>query len=105
MIRLVIASLFLLFAVFIFVSEVIGFFKFRYVMNRMHAAGLGDTLGIASVVIAVAVLMGLTMSTIKLIIIVLFMFLTGPVVTHLLAQVEVQTNKNAGKEYTEEDRG
>lgn len=105
MIRLVIASLFLLFAVFIFVSEVIGFFKFRYVMNRMHAAGLGDTLGVASVVIAVAVLMGLTMSTIKLIIIVLFMFLTGPVVTHLLAQVEVQTNKNAGKEYTEEDRG
>ena len=105
MIRLVIASLFLLFAVFIFVSEVIGFFKFRYVMNRMHAAGLGDTLGIASVVIAVAVLMGLTMSTVKLILIVLFMFLTGPVVTHLLAQVEVQTNKNAGKEYTEEDRG
>ena len=74
-------------------------------MNRMHAAGLGDTLGIASVVIAVAVLMGLTMSTVKLILIVLFMFLTGPVVTHLLAQVEVQTNKNAGKEYTEEDRG
>ena len=105
MIRLVIDSLFLLFAVFIFVSEVIGFFKFSYVMNRMHAAGLGDTLGIASVVIAVAVLMGLTMSTVKLILIVLFMFLTGPVVTHLLAQVEVQTNKNAGKEYTEEDRG
>ena len=30
----------------IFVIEMIGVFRFHYVLNRMHAAAMGDTLGI-----------------------------------------------------------
>lgn len=104
MIRLVIAALFLALAVFVFFSEVLGFYRFRYVLNRMHAAALGDTLGIVSTVIAVAVLTGRAGATLKLLLIVVFMFLTGPVVTHLTAQAEVDSHRNAGKEYREVDR-
>ena len=104
MIRLVIAAVFLAAAVFIFFSEVIGFYKFRYVMDRMHAAGLGDTLGILSVIIAVAVLIGSVNAILKLILIFVFMCLTGPVTTHLMAQAEVQSHRCRGKEYKEEDR-
>ena len=104
MIRLWIAILFLALAVFIFFSEVLGFYKFKYVMNRMHAAAMGDTLGIGSAVIAVAVLTGELTATLKLVLIIVFMFLTGPVVTHLLAGAEVASHRNAGKEYREEDR-
>ena len=104
MIRLIIATLFLAFAVFLFFSEVLGFYKFKYVMNRMHAAAIGDTLGIGSVVIAVAVLTGELSATLKLLAIVLFMFLTGPAVTHLIAGAEVASHRNAGNEYKEEDR-
>ena len=104
MIRLWIAIPFLALAVFIFFSEVLGFYKFKYVMNRMHAAAMGDTLGIGSVVIAVAVLTGELSATLKLVLILLFMFLTGPVLTHLLAGAEVASHRNAGNEYKEEDR-
>ena len=104
MIRVIFAGIFLALAVFIFFSEVLGFYKFKYVMNRMHAAAMGDTLGIASVLIAVAILTGELVPILKLLLILVFMFLTGPVVTHLIAGAEVETHKNAGHEYREVDR-
>ena len=104
MIRVILAVPFLALGVFIFFSEVLGFYKFKYVMNRMHAAAMGDTLGIGSTVIAVAVLTGELSATLKLVLIIVFMFLTGPVVTHLLAGAEVASHRNAGNEYKEEDR-
>ena len=104
MIRLILAGLFLALAVFVFFSEVLGFYKFRYVMNRMHAAAMGDTLGIGSVLIAVAILTGELVPVLKLALILVFMFLTGPVVTHLIAGAEAETHRNAGHEYREVDR-
>ncbi len=104
MIRLILAALFLALAVFIFFSEILGFYKFTYVMNRMHAAAMGDTLGIGSVLLAVGILTGELVPCLKLALILIFMFLTGPVVTHLIAGAEVETHRNAGHEYREEDR-
>ena len=104
MIRVILAGIFLALAVFIFFSEVLGFYKFKYVMNRMHAAAMGDTLGIGSVLIAVAILTGELVPILKLLLVLVFMFLTGPVVTHLIAGAEVETHKNAGHEYREVDR-
>ena len=104
MIRTVLAALFLAFGLFIFFSEVLGFYKFRYVMNRMHAAAMGDTLGIGAILIAVAILTGALVPILKLVLILVFMFLTGPVVTHLIAGAEVDTHRNAGHEYREVDR-
>ena len=104
MIRLSLAGLFLALAVFIFFSEVLGFYKFRYVLSRMHAAAMGDTLGIGSVLIAVAILTGELVPILKLALILIFMFLTGPVVTHLISGAEVETHRNAGQEYREVDR-
>ena len=81
MIRLVVASLFLLLGLFVFFTEVVGFFKFKYIMMRIHAAGLGDTLGIMSIAIAVAILIGTPN-----------------------AIMEAKLHQNAGNEYEEEDR-
>ena len=98
------AALFLALGLFLFFSEVVGFYRFRYVMNRMHAAAIGDTLGIASIVIATAILTGGLVETCKLILIIVFMFLTGPVLTHLIAGEEVATHRPTEDEYREEDR-
>ena len=46
MIRLILAAACFLLAGAVFVTEVLGLFRFRYVLDRMHAAALGDTLGI-----------------------------------------------------------
>ena len=104
MIRVILAVPFLALGVFIFFSEVLGFYKFTYVMNRMHAAAMGDTLGIGSILIAAAILTGALVPILKLVLILVFMFLTGPVVTHLIAGAEVDAHRNAGHEYREVDR-
>ena len=65
MIRLCIALPFLALGLFAFLSAVVGFYRFPYVMSRMHAAAVGDTLGIGSIVIAVAILTGSAAATLR----------------------------------------
>ena len=103
-IQFLVGAAFLIAGLVFYVIQFIGVFRFKYVMNRMHAAGLGDTLGILSVVIAVAVLIGNANAIFKLVLIFVFMCLPGPVVTPLMAQAEVRTHRNSGHEYKEEDR-
>ena len=104
MIRLCLALPFLVLGLFAFLSAVVGFYRFGYVMNRMHAAAVGDTLGIGSIVIAAAILMGSSGATLKLLLILGFLFLTGPALTHLLAGAELASHDGRGREYREEDR-
>lgn len=104
MIRTVIAALLYAAALFIFFTEVLGLFRFKYVLNRMHAAAMGDTLGIMLAVAGTAVLRGLSPATLRLLLTPAFMLLTGPVVTHLIAGAEIKSNPAAGKEYRQEDR-
>ena len=104
MIRLVPAGLFLALALFVFLSEVVGFYRFDYVMNRMHAAACGDTVGIASALIAAAILWARPSAIFKLVLILVFLFLTGPAMTHLIAGAELETHRGAGREYREDDR-
>ena len=43
----------------IFCIQILGVFKFKYVLNRMHAAAMGDTLGIGASLLGLMVLTGL----------------------------------------------
>ena len=52
-----------------------GVFRFRFVLNRMHAAALCDALGIFLVLAGLAVLRGLSMAALKLVLILLFVLL------------------------------
>ena len=45
-IRLAIAAICFILGIFITITSLIGNFKYRFVLNRMHAAALIDTLGI-----------------------------------------------------------
>lgn len=104
MIRTAIAALLYAPAVFIFFTEILGLFRFKYVLNRMHAAALGDTLGIMLIVAGTVVLRGASLDSVKLLLVPVFMCLTGPVVTHLIAGGELNTNPDAKKEFKREDR-
>ena len=104
MIKTILAGLFFALGLFLFFSEILGLFKFKYVMNRMHAAALGDTFGILFVILGCIVLKGVSLVSLKLLVVPLFMFLTGPVVTHLIGQTEVLYHGNPKREYKKEDR-
>ena len=79
-------------ALICFSAAVIGAYRFGFSLNRMHAAGIGDTAGIFLVIASLAVARGFEMDTLKLVILVFFLWFTSPVSTHFLGQVEYYTN-------------
>lgn len=92
-IRFLIGSLFILTGVVIFFTELFGVFHFKYVLNRMHAAAMGDTLGISACLIGLMIFSGLNFTTLKLFLIIVFLWFASPVSSHVLAKLEAATNE------------
>lgn len=86
-----------------FVIEIIGVFRFRYVLNRMHAAAIGDTLGIGFALSGLIVISGLNFTSLKLLLVIVFLWFSSPVSSHLIARLEVSTNVNSGRHYRTKD--
>ena len=63
-----------------------GVLRFPDFHSRMHPAAKGDTLGQMLVLGGLAVHLGFQLATLKLAIIVLFLFLTAPTATHAMAR-------------------
>lgn len=93
-------AFFLLIGMFIFVVEMIGVFRFKYVLNRMHAAAMGDTLGIGSCLLGLIIIHGLNLGSLKLFFVIVFLWFSSPVASHLIARLEVTTGEDAEKQYT-----
>ena len=91
-IRFIIGVIFILTGLCFFVTEIIGIFKFKYVLNRMHVAGVGDTLGLSVTLLGTIFLSGFNFTTLKMILVVVFLWLAAPVASHLIARLEVTTN-------------
>ena len=82
-----------------FIIEIIGVFRFRYVLNRMHAAAIGDTLGIGFALLGLIVISGFNFTSLKLFLVIVFLRFSSPVSSHLIARLEVSTNEESGKRY------
>ena len=55
-IREIIAAICIFIGLFVFLCSILGIYRFKYAMNRMHAAALGDTMGIFFVVLGLLIL-------------------------------------------------
>ena len=93
-IRLIVGCIFLAGGLAIFFTEIFGVFHFHYVLNRMHAAAMGDTLGIGSCLIGLIIFSGLNFTSLKLLLIIVFLWFASPVSSHVLSRLEVATNDN-----------
>ncbi len=91
--RLIVGGALLLSGLIIFLIELYGVFHLKYVLNRMHAAAMGDTLGISFSLVGLMIFSGLNFTTLKMMLIVIFLWLASPVSSHLLARLEVVTNE------------
>ena len=92
-IRFILGTLFLLAGMVLFVIEIISVFKLDYVLNRMHAAATGDTSGIGLSLIGLMILNGFNLITLKLLLVVVFLWFSSPVSSHLIAKLEVATHE------------
>lgn len=77
--------------VFFLALAVLGTFRFRYVLNRMQAASLCDTLGLLFSLLGVIVLLGVCWQSAKVLLILLFVWTVSPVMSHLIAHAEIAT--------------
>ncbi len=89
-VRFGIGSLCILCGLAIAVIAAFGLFKFRFALNRMHAAAITDTLGILMVLLGLIILRGFCFDSLKLGLIILFFWFASPVSSHLLAGLEVE---------------
>jgi len=74
MLRYITGSAFLLIGLLIFCLEIYGVFHFKHTLNRMHAAAMGDTLGIGSAMIGLMIFSGLNFTTLKMALVVIFLW-------------------------------
>ena len=83
-----------------FMLQIFGIFKFKYVLNRMHAAAMGDTLGIGVSLTGLILLSGFNVTSLKMALIIVFLWMASQVSSHLISRLEVVTNENL-KEHCE----
>ena len=93
--RFILGTGLLLAGLAIFVVQLLGVFKFKYVLNRMHTAAMGDTLGIGISLTGLILLSGLNFTSLKMGLIIVF--LASPVSSHLISRLEVTTNEQLGE--------
>ena len=66
-------------AMIAFTAAVIGVYRFGYVLNRMHAGAIGDTLGFVCVILTCMICAFSVFDALKLVVLVLFLWFTTPV--------------------------
>ena len=60
----------------------------------MHAAAIGDTLGIGLSLLGLIIMNGVNFTSLKLFLVILFLWFSSPTSSHLIAKLEVKTGKN-----------
>ncbi len=77
-------------SVFVVIGAV-GTLRFPDFWSRLHAASITDSAGMILLVIGMCLQAGLTLVTVKLLIIGVFLFITGPTSTHAVANAALVT--------------
>ena len=94
MLQVLIAGGLIISGIYALATTTIGIFRFSTMLNRIHVASKCDTLGALLVLSGLMVLLGWSVYSLKLLLIIVFLWLCNPVASHLLARAEVRTNPN-----------
>lgn len=71
------------------IIQLIGVFRYKYVMNRIHASAVGDTLGGGLILLGALLMNGFNLAGLKILFIMTFLWLTSPVAAHMVGKLEV----------------
>ena len=86
------AVIFLSSGTFFLLMGAIGLLRFPDFYTRMHAAGKCDTLGSLLVLTGLAFYSGFTLTSVKILVIALFILVTSPTATHAIARAAFRHN-------------
>lgn len=96
MVKIIIMSIFLISGLFFFLVGTIGLLRFPSVFTRVHATSKCDTLGFILCLVSLMIYSGINFITVKLVVILIFVWITNPTATHLIAKSKYfkEGNKN-----------
>lgn len=97
-VQLAAGGIFIVIGILTLCVAVIGVYRFHYVLNRMHSSAMGDSLGILFIIFGLMILSGFQFATLKLLLIIIFFWLAGPVSSHMIGQMEVIINEKLEEE-------
>lgn len=83
---IIVASLLVATGFFFIVSGVIGILRLPDFYTRLHAMGKCDTLGVALMVLGIALYEGPTLNGVKILLVIFFVGLANPTATHALGR-------------------
>lgn len=86
------------------VSGVVGVFRFKYALNRIHAAALMDTVGILLMLLGVICAIGFDITCLKILVVIAFLWMTSPVSGHLIGRMEITINDDLDHDMAVIDR-
>lgn len=101
--RLVLMYVLMSGGLFFFMVGTLGILRFPDVFTRAHSAAKCDTLGAVLCLLALIVFNGFNTVSIKILLILIFVWITNPTATHLIAKAEfirqksVKEKKGAGE--------
>ena len=96
--RFVLAAFFITSGLILFGVATMGLYRLKYVLNRIHASAKCDTLAGVLILIGVCIISGFTFTTLKIIVIGIFIWLTNPVSIFMISRAEVNTNPQIKEE-------
>jgi multicomponent Na+:H+ antiporter subunit G len=82
---LVLSWVFILSGSFFVIVGALGTLRFPDFWSRLHAASITDSAGVILLLVGMGMQAGLTLIAVKLLIIGVFLFITGPTATHAVA--------------------
>ncbi len=103
-VRFVISLIMTLGGLFALLSGIVGVFRFKYALTRIHAAALFDTVGILLMVGGVIVGQGFTIASLKMLLVIAILWMSSPVSSHLIGRLEVTINDALDKNMTIADQ-
>lgn len=96
--RFTLTAVCLLCGLFLFITGVIGQFRLKYVLNRMHAASMGDSLGLLMILTGLSISAPDVWVIFKFALIAFFLWITSPTGSHLIARLEIALSEHPENE-------
>ncbi len=94
----ILASIIMLIGLFFFAVGTVGLLRMPDIYTRMHATTKCDTLGVSLILGGIVLNIGLSWLSLKLILIIIFIWLTNPTAAHAIGRAAYDTHEISRKE-------
>lgn len=103
MTKIIIGSIFLFAGIIAGAISIKGIYGFKFVMNRMHAAAIVDSAALLFIIVGLIIISLNVNFVFKLLLVIVFQWLTSPIAAHMVMRLENETDKDAKKHYKKEN--